>query len=129
MCLVGLIGLEEATHLKGQSDSIREVTEKIAGVLAVVSPLFALLWLFRSIVGGFTLANNKLRRSGRWIWLAVLPVIPVALFLVYLVIMMLLGDLAYVWGQSARPSKRRRPECREGKPTCATLSWAGPSSW
>ncbi len=83
----------------------------------ILFPLGVLLimpWPIGGLIGGVKYSIKKLRGWG-WTWVVVLLtglIIPLGLYLIYLVFMALLGEVAYCLGQNTPPVRQKCPECR-----------------
>jgi len=94
----------------------RELAETVGRILTVVSVLLVapgtVVWLSLGAIGGIILTIKKLQGRSWGIWVFLLGLIPLALWLVYLAIMMLGGIWSLQAADSAKPGKRRCPQCR-----------------
>lgn len=83
---------------------------RLIGILAVIP------WLRYGFVGGWRIATNYLRGKQWWWVMLLLGLIPLALFVIYLVIMSFLGRFAYELSLKSVPSMKRCPHCRSWIP-------------
>ena len=83
-------------------------------LLPILPPILLLLlsWLYNGFLGGINLTQKKIQGTNWWIWIFLLGLIPIALWLVYLALMMLGGERAREAAENALPTKKRCLECR-----------------
>lgn len=99
---------------------LNDVGFAIGVIVQVIGGAMTLPWLYTGFMGGVTLTTKKIRGTNWWIWIFLFGLIPLIIWLMFLVFMALLGTKSNQIAQNALPTKKRCQECQGWNDYAAT---------
>lgn len=93
--------------------NIRAVLYLVTGIGTLMVLPRILTWLYSGLSAGWEVTQKKMRGTSRclliFLWLG--SIIPGIFWLLFMIIMMLFGDISKKWAENVNPSRKKCPAC------------------